>query len=69
MCPVQKRESEERICDVCGKEAIGMQILGCCGSTVCEEHAEQQLRALNPGEKKEWGVCYFYRFPADPEEK
>lgn len=50
------------ICDVCGREAIGMQTLGCCASTVCEEHAESQLREMKPGEKKEWGICYFVRF-------
>jgi hypothetical protein len=55
----------KRTCDVCDKEAIGMQILGCCGSTVCEEHAENQLREMKPGEKKEWGACYFYRFLDD----
>lgn len=39
-----------------------MQTLGCCASTVCEEHAESQLREMKPGEKKEWGICYFVRF-------
>jgi hypothetical protein len=53
-------------CDVCGKEAIGIQCLGCCAATVCREHAESQLREMNPGEKKEWGACYFYRFEALP---
>jgi hypothetical protein len=52
----------KRTCDVCGKEAIGIQCLGCCGSTVCKEHAEIQLREMKPGERKEWGICYFYRF-------
>lgn len=51
-----------RVCDVCGKEAIGMQIMGCCTSTVCEEHAEPMLRGLKPGELKEWGICCFLRF-------
>lgn len=68
MCPDQK-DVEKKICDVCGREAIGMQILGCCASTVCDEHAEQQLRGLSPGEKLQWGVCYFVRFPEDPDEK
>lgn len=58
----------KRTCDVCGEEAVGMQILGCCCSTVCEEHAEYHLREMKPGEKKEWGVCYFYRFPDDFQE-
>ena len=52
----------KQICDFCGKEAIGIQSLECCYSTVCEEHAESQLCEMKPGEKKEWGVCYFYRF-------
>jgi hypothetical protein len=62
-------ENMKITCDVCGKRAIGIQILGCCCSTVCEEHAEQQLRELKPGEKKEWGVCYFVRFPTNPEKE
>jgi hypothetical protein len=49
-------------CSVCGKEAIGMQIMECCTTFVCEEHAEQMLRDLKPGEIKEWGVCCFKRF-------
>ncbi len=52
----------KKTCDVCGKEAIGIQVLGCCASTVCSEHAEQMLRELNPGEKKTWGACYFERY-------
>ncbi len=52
----------KKTCDVCGKEAIGMQIMGCCSSILCEEHADVHLKELKPGEKKEWGVCYFYRF-------
>ena len=52
----------KKTCDICGKEAIGMQIMGCCSSTLCEEHADAHLKELKPGEKKEWGVCYFYRF-------
>ena len=51
-----------RVCDVCGKEAIGMQIMGCCTSVVCEEHAEPMLRGLKPGELKEWGICCYLRF-------
>lgn len=69
-CNLEKGESRgmasedpvKRTCDVCGKDAIGMQTLGCCSSTVCEEHAESQLREMRPGEKKEWGICYFVRF-------
>jgi hypothetical protein len=54
-----------RTCTVCGKEAIGMQILECCTSLVCEEHADPMLRDLKPGELKEWGVCCFLRFRDD----
>ncbi|MDD1639403.1 MAG: hypothetical protein LUQ42_04515 [Methanomicrobiales archaeon] len=53
---------ERRYCEVCGREAIGLQIMGCCHSFVCEEHAEPMLRELKPGELKEWGVCCFQRF-------
>jgi hypothetical protein len=59
----------KRTCDVCGKEAIGIQCLGCCASTVCAEHAEEMLRDLKPGEKKEWGICYYYRFEKEPGEE
>ncbi|MDD1679068.1 MAG: hypothetical protein LUO93_07815 [Methanomicrobiales archaeon] len=52
------------VCDICGKSAIGMQCFGCCCSTVCEEHAEPNLQCLKPGEKMEWGTCYFFRFEA-----
>jgi hypothetical protein len=52
----------ERVCDLCGKKAIGMQYFGCCCSMVCDEHADALLRTLKAGERKEWGVCYFYRF-------
>jgi hypothetical protein len=52
----------KKTCDVCGKEAIGIQVLGCCASTVCSEHAEKMLKDLNPGEKKPWGACYFERY-------
>jgi hypothetical protein len=56
-------------CSVCGKDAIGMQIMGCCTAIVCEEHAEPMLRELKPGELKEWGICCFLRFrDADPPE-
>ncbi|MCC7565432.1 MAG: hypothetical protein KO206_04025 [Methanomicrobiaceae archaeon] len=51
------------VCSVCGKKAIGCQIFGCCGSNVCEEHADRKLRDLRPGERLEWGGCYFVRFP------
>jgi hypothetical protein len=50
------------ICEVCGKEAIGMQSLGCCAATVCAEHAEAALRDAKPGEMVVWGSCVFRRF-------
>jgi len=52
----------KKTCDVCGKEAIGIQILGCCSSSVCEEHALAPMRDMKPGEKKEWGGCFFWRY-------
>ncbi len=52
----------KRTCDVCGKDAIGIQCLGCCAATVCLEHAESALRELKPGERKEWGACFYLRF-------
>jgi hypothetical protein len=51
-----------QVCDVCGREAIGFQIMGCCTAVVCEEHAEPMLRGLKPGEIREWGICCFQRF-------
>jgi hypothetical protein len=57
-----------RTCEVCGREAIGLQIMGCCTSVVCEEHAEPMLRGFQPGEIREWGICCFQRFDdQDPE--
>ncbi|PWR74388.1 hypothetical protein [Methanospirillum lacunae] len=53
---------ENTFCQVCGKPAIGMQILGCCQSVVCSNHAEKTLISMMPGEKQEWGSCYFWRF-------
>ncbi len=55
-------ETEHPVCEVCGKRAIGIQSLGCCASTVCEEHAETMLREAKPGETIAWGVCAFQRF-------
>jgi len=49
-------------CDFCEKKAIGMQILGCVTQNVCEDHAEDMLVAMNPGERKDWGECYFIRY-------
>lgn len=59
-------EGEGRpVCEVCGKEAIGMQSLGCCAATVCLEHAEPALRQAKPGEMVVTECCVFHRF-ADP---
>jgi len=49
-------------CQLCGKPAIGMQILGCCSYIVCEKHAEKILLSMKPGEKSEYGSCYFWRY-------
>ena len=57
-----------RTCSVCGKEAIGLQIMGCCTALVCGEHAEPMLRELKPGEIREWGICCFQRFGEDTED-
>ncbi|EHQ36368.1 hypothetical protein [Methanoplanus limicola] len=54
-------ENESR-CEFCGKDAIGIQILGCCKQVVCEEHAEKILKEMKPGERKEWGACYYVRY-------
>jgi len=59
----------KKTCDICEKEAIGVQCLGCCSVTVCEDHAEGFLKELKPGEKKEWGACYYYRYQEGLEEK
>ncbi|NYT06145.1 MAG: hypothetical protein GKC04_07235 [Methanomicrobiales archaeon] len=53
----------EEICQICGKPAIGYQILVCCVEYVCADHAHPQLLALEPGEKREWGALYFVRYP------
>lgn len=49
-------------CDICGDEAIGIQYLGCCGYAVCEKHADAIMKELLPGEKKEWGACFYWRY-------
>jgi len=54
--------AERPVCEVCGKEAIGVQSLGCCASTVCAEHAEPALRDAKPGETVTWDFCAFHRF-------
>jgi hypothetical protein len=55
-------ETKRPVCEVCGREAIGVQSLGCYAATVCAEHAEPQLREAKPGETIAWGVCAFQRF-------
>jgi len=54
-------------CAYCGKEAIGIQIYGCCSVTVCADHADEQLKALHPGDRNDLGACYLYRFPESSE--
>lgn len=56
-------------CDFCEKKAIGMQILGCVTQHVCEDHAEEMLAAMSPGERKEWGICYYIRYDDDNAEE
>jgi hypothetical protein len=59
------RTGEERRrppCEVCGREAIGLQSLGCCTAIVCEEHAERALRDARPGETIVGEACVYRRF-------
>ncbi|MCQ1537645.1 hypothetical protein FTO68_01380 [Methanocalculus taiwanensis] len=49
-------------CTICGEKAVGCQVYGCSGSYVCLLHADAHLLNLKPGERKEWGACYFLRF-------
>ncbi|GAB7015930.1 hypothetical protein [Methanogenium cariaci] len=57
--------NDNQRCDFCEKKAIGMQILGCVSQNVCEDHAEQMLVAMKPGERKDWGACYYVRYGKD----
>ena len=50
------------VCQVCGAEAIGIQSLGCCATTVCDAHAEPGLRDARPGETIIWESGVFVRF-------
>ena len=59
--------TETPTCDFCKKKAIGMQILGCCKQEVCEDHAEQMLLVMKPGERKDWGACYYVRYQKEAE--
>jgi hypothetical protein len=34
---------DETICQICGKPAIGLEILGCCKAVVCFDHASPTL--------------------------
>ena len=59
----RRDERRERVvCEICGREAIGFQSLGCCAATVCEEHAEPALREAKPGETIVGDACVFRRF-------
>jgi len=53
---------EKPKCEHCGKDAIGIQSFGCCVANVCQDHADNLLLALKPGEKQSYGECYFERF-------
>ena len=43
---MEKPFGDETTCQVCGKPAIGMEILGCCKCVVCEEHASIHLETF-----------------------
>ncbi|NLX48820.1 MAG: hypothetical protein GXY82_02875 [Methanospirillum sp.] len=58
MTPGDKRP----LCEICGKEAIGIQSLGCCASVVCADHADPTLRDAAPGETIVGECCTFLRF-------
>lgn len=60
--------AERPKCEYCGREAIGIQSLGCCVASVCHEHADNLLLALKPGEKQSYGECYFERFATADQE-
>jgi len=53
---------DETTCQICGKPAIGLEILGCCKAVVCEEHASIFLLNLRTGERLEAGACYYVRY-------
>lgn len=57
--------AEKIKCEQCGKDAIGIQSLGCCVAYVCPDHADCHLLALKPGEKQAYDDCYFERFTVD----
>jgi hypothetical protein len=54
--------AEKPKCERCEKAAIGVQSFGCCVAYVCEDHADNLLLALKPGEKQAYDYCYFERF-------
>jgi len=58
--------ADESRCQICGSPAIGMEILGCCSVILCATHADKTLLSLHPGEKKEFGACYYWRY-TEPE--
>jgi hypothetical protein len=49
-------------CDPCEKEAIGIQVYGYCVIHACRDHADSNLLALRPGEKKAYDYCCLERF-------
>lgn len=54
--------TEKPRCERCGKEAIGIQSFGYVVNCVCQDHADNLLLALKPGEKKAYDECFFERF-------
>ncbi|MCK9593280.1 MAG: hypothetical protein M0Q91_14850 [Methanoregula sp.] len=56
--------AEKKKCEYCEKDAIGYQGFGCCSAYVCQDHADNFVLGLKPGETLTSGECYFERFPA-----
>jgi hypothetical protein len=57
--------AEKHQCERCERDAIGIQSFGYCVAYVCQEHADNILLALKPGEKQSYDECYFERFDTD----
>ena len=53
------------VCSLCAKEAIGIQVFGCCAMTACSDHADPRLLALEAGESLNFGACFFRRYRED----
>ena len=53
--------AEKQECEYCGKEAIGVQGLGCSVAYVCQDHVDILLLVFKPG-KQVYGEYYFELF-------